>query len=214
MFKIDQAPAQFYRKIGNPEHGREIRAIGNPKAATSFELFADVFIKPATVHSKWITTTGTLLIVPLFGAIELVQEDRDAFIHINQVSKLWVKAGTKLQFKNIYPDHSVRFLMLLIKSDTAEPQSTVEYKLDMLNDLQEVHTDRSCSLNLGQFEGREETVYTYQRKDTSVFAYVLQGAFEFQNRLLETGEGLCIWDQNPIELEALSNKAYLALIEF
>lgn len=213
MISMTQTPAQFYRKFNPLDAGREIRAIGNPESETSFELFADVFLKPATYNSKWITTTGTLILVPLFGAIELIQDEKPRFTHINQVTKIPVKAGTKLKFKNVYPDHSVRFLLYLIKQETQEIQTTA-YTLDSKNNLQTVYKTDFNYLSLGQFEGREETVYTYKNKNTSVFAYVLQGAFEFQNRLLETGEGICLWDQKPIELEALANNAYLALIEF
>lgn len=214
MIPTAQAPAQFYRKRQADDRGREIRAIGNPKTATAFELFADVFIPPGTMHNKWITTTGTLFIVPLFGAIECNVDTDETFIHINQVAQVSVKAGTKLRFKNVYPDHSVRFLLFLIKSDSAVPFQIQDYTLEAINKLHNLDVQASAAVHLGQFEGREETVYHYKKENTSVFAYVLQGAFEFQNRLVETGEGICLWDQQAIALEALANNAYLVLIEF
>lgn len=44
-------------------------------------------------------------------------------------------------------------------------------------------------------------------------AFVLQGTFEVENRLLEAKDGLALWNTANIELEALSNEAILLLLE-
>lgn len=46
-----------------------------------------------------------------------------------------------------------------------------------------------------------------------VFAFVIEGAFEIQGRLLEAKDGLALWNDNEIEMEALSNGAIILLIE-
>ena len=43
--------------------------------------------------------------------------------------------------------------------------------------------------------------------------FVIHGAFEVENRLLESRDGLAIWNTDRIELEALSNEAILLLLE-
>ena len=52
MQRITQAPAQFYRRQEKDKIGREIRAIGNPKKATNFELFSDLFILPGETLNR------------------------------------------------------------------------------------------------------------------------------------------------------------------
>jgi quercetin 2,3-dioxygenase len=42
---------------------------------------------------------------------------------------------------------------------------------------------------------------------------VLQGAFEVQYKLMETRDGLALWNAKEIEIEALSNEAIIMLIE-
>ncbi len=65
-----------------------------------------------------------------------------------------------------------------------------------------------------KFAGRKEAVYKISRQKNSVFAFVIQGAFEVQGRLLHARDGLGLWDDtNLIELEALSNDAIVLLVE-
>ena len=216
MQRITQAPAQFYRRQEKDKIGREIRAIGNPKKATNFELFSDLFILPGETLNRWITCTSNVLIIPQFGAVELYAPGINEFAHINQVASFYIKAGSKLRFKNVYPEHTVRFLIIAIKSTNETAKRTVDYTLNTLNTLKEVYkySDSQLYLNLGNFEVRKERIYQFNDSSNSVFAYVLQGAFEFENRLLETGEALCCWDTDQVALEALTGDAYLLLLEF
>ena len=216
MHPIKQAPAQFYRRLEKDKKGRELRALGNPEKATHFELFTDLFIQPESNIQKWITSSCNVLIVPLYGAVELIAPEVNEFIHINQVASFYVKAGSKLTFKNIYPEHTVRFLIIALKSANNTVKRTVTYKFNTLNLLREVYKDPDTGLclNMGNFEGRKEAMYSLKTATNAIFAYVLQGAFEVNNRLLETGEALCCWNTDRVEVEALSGNAYLLLLEF
>ncbi len=75
--------------------------------------------------------------------------------------------------------------------------------------------DNMCPIvKIGKFAGRKEAVYKISRQKNSVFAFVIQGAFEVQGRLLHARDGLGLWDDtNLIELEALSNDAIVLLLE-
>jgi hypothetical protein len=46
-----------------------------------------------------------------------------------------------------------------------------------------------------------------------VFVYVIEGAVEFQNRLLEQRDGLALYSVTTSEFEALSNDAILLVLE-
>ena len=45
------------------------------------------------------------------------------------------------------------------------------------------------------------------------FVFIIEGAFEVQNRLLEARDGLSLWNLSKLEFEALSNDAILMIIE-
>ena len=66
---------------------------------------------------------------------------------------------------------------------------------------------------IGQFDGREEAVYTLKDPKNGAFIFVIEGAFEVQNRLLESRDSLALWSVGNLELEALSNNALILLLE-
>ena len=210
----EQSPAQFYPKKGNLTPGREIRAIGNSNDLGSIELFSDVVLKQTERSSNWFSESGNVLILPLFGALEVRENNKTGFIHINQIATFPVKAGTKMEFKNVYPDDSIRFIMIFRKGEAVKRPQTENYTFSSVNRLQQIYKDTFSILNLGQFTGRTEAAYTRSKPDKSFFVYVIQGAFEVEERLLEAGEAIYLWDQKELELEALSNNAYLLVLEF
>ncbi|MBT1698055.1 pirin [Fulvivirgaceae bacterium PWU4] len=69
------------------------------------------------------------------------------------------------------------------------------------------------SFLLGTFQGREEGTYQLRNPANGVFIFVLEGAFEVQNRLLHARDGLAITHAEVIEFEALSNEAIILIIE-
>ena len=65
---------------------------------------------------------------------------------------------------------------------------------------------------MGKYEGRQKGKSRVQFNHNT-FIYVVSGAFEVNDRLLETGDGICFWETNLIEFEALSNNAVFLIIE-
>nr|WP_276368981.1 hypothetical protein [Chryseolinea sp. H1M3-3] len=66
---------------------------------------------------------------------------------------------------------------------------------------------------MGKFSGRHHCTFKTAFCRRHVFAFVLEGAFEFQNRLLEQRDGLSLSNVSELEFEALSNDAILLLFE-
>ncbi|WP_409034090.1 hypothetical protein [Runella sp.] len=67
---------------------------------------------------------------------------------------------------------------------------------------------------MGKFGGREEGIYTVRNPERNgVFIFVIEGAFEVQNRLLHPRDGLSLTHVTEVEFEALSNDAILLVLE-
>ena len=67
---------------------------------------------------------------------------------------------------------------------------------------------------IGKFAGRKEADYELKSPESSLFVFVLEGAFEVQGRLLHAKDGLALWNgPQHFELEALSNEAIVLIIE-
>ena len=52
-----------------------------------------------------------------------------------------------------------------------------------------------------------------QNKNNGIYAFIIEGVFEVQDRLLHTKDALDLWNTDEIDFEALSNGAILLLFE-
>ena len=84
------------------------------------------------------------------------------------------------------------------------------YQNNLLNVVLETEEYR---VMFGVFDGRKEVEYYLKNPGNGIFAFIINGAFELENRLLENRDGLAIWNTDIIELEALSENAILLLME-
>jgi quercetin 2,3-dioxygenase len=66
---------------------------------------------------------------------------------------------------------------------------------------------------IGKYDGRKKGIYSLQNKNNGIYCFVIEGAFEIQDRLLHAKDGLAIWNTDEIDFEALSNGAILLLFE-
>lgn len=68
-------------------------------------------------------------------------------------------------------------------------------------------------IHIGKFDGRRDGVLKINESSSGVFVFVIEGAFEVQNRLLHPRDGLSLGNVREVEFEALSNEAILLMIE-
>jgi quercetin 2,3-dioxygenase len=147
-----------------------------------------------------------IILIPIVGAVEC----DDHFVEAGQTQFLGMPAGTSFTITNPYETELVKFLQVWIKvSGTAAPE-LISFDLDTdRNQLLEVNRN----VSIGKFDGREEAVYNISQTGNGVFAFVIEGEFEVQYRLLQAGDSLALWEIDQIELEALSNDAIILIVE-
>lgn len=105
---------------------------------------------------------------------------------------------------NPYKEELVNYLILGIDAQPA----VIDFTL-INNSIQ----SPVANIHLGKFDGRRDGVYNLAQESFGIFAFVIEGAFEVQNRLLHPRDGLALWNIKEIEFEALSNEALILLIE-
>lgn len=66
---------------------------------------------------------------------------------------------------------------------------------------------------IGIFDSRKEGFYQLSNTENSIFGMVLNGAFEFQNRLLHNRDALVISDIELLEFESLSQDSLIIFFE-
>lgn len=141
---------------------------------------------------------STSLIIPLVGDVVTNQ----------RISPGQAQIINSPTISNPHNEELVNYLHLAFNKVTEE--LIFDFTL-VANRLQQLTTTNH--FYLGKFGGRRDDVYKLSGGSAGVFVFVIEGAFEVQNRLLHPRDGLALWDLTEVEFEALSNEAMLLLIE-
>ena len=181
----------------------------------------------AGTHSLELVATEAVyvLVLPITGAVQVSGPQAAASVEVEEVQLLALPANGAVRFTNPYETELISFLHLwLIIEPAASALTWQRFTFDsqhLENQLVEVVPAANgepaprlpFSLSLGRFAGRHEAVYTGRKAGACFFAFVLAGAFELEGRLLHEKDGLALWETNEFELEALSNNAFILILE-
>lgn len=122
----------------------------------------------------------------------------------------------KLHIRNDYDNELINYLYLRLRTDTASAlygilQCDIASTDNQLLSLAPPRDSGDPRAYLGRYQGRQETVMPIP-PGTDVFIYVIEGAFEVQNRLLHARDGLALRHVHELEFEALSNEAVILAV--
>jgi quercetin 2,3-dioxygenase len=163
-----------------------------------------------------------ILLLPMVGGIiSRDKEGNDSFVEAGQVQLYYQRAGEQIQISNPYSDELVNYLQLGFRCKGIRARHSVSFSFNInegRNQLTELFTIMQGEqligkASIGKFDGRKETEHHLLSQNNRVMAFVLQGAFEIENRLLESRDSLALWNTTAVELEALSNEAILLFLE-
>lgn len=165
-----------------------------------------------------------ILLIPVVGAIDFKDTmGNKGMVQAGEIQVLDMPKGASVEITNPYETSLVKYLQVWIRRN---PGKTVMAAPRVLSFNLEDNRNRLINLfagpgegpatyagAIGKFAGREEAVYTIGNTGHGLFAFVIEGVFEVQHRLLHPGDGLGVWDLQEVELEALSNDAIVLLLE-
>jgi len=69
------------------------------------------------------------------------------------------------------------------------------------------------TISIRKYDGRIDDVYKIKNTDCRIFAFVIDGAFAVQNRMMQAIDGLALWNVDEKEFEASSNEATIVFME-
>jgi redox-sensitive bicupin YhaK (pirin superfamily) len=165
-----------------------------------------------------IEADSEIVLIPVVGAITYKDSlGNTNIIESGECQVITVPKDTTIQIGNPYDNELVNFLQLWFYKPCEElntpqlvPFDIVNYK----NRLVPIPVGNTpFKYGIGKYAGREESVYQLSNARNGLFAFVIQGAFEVQYRLLHPRDGLALWEADAVEWEALSNEAILLVIE-
>jgi quercetin 2,3-dioxygenase len=155
-------------------------------------------------------------LIPLIGGLQYkTTTGVQAPVEPGQTHRLWLPTGTQLSITNFYEDERINFLHLWL---TPEPMTHTpevqEYTIDLDQQNKLISLgDLTPDLHIGQYQGRAEGIYIPRNPTKGTFAFVIHGAFEIENRLLEPRDAVALWNTPEITFEALSSDAIVLFIE-
>lgn len=187
----------------------------------ALEVLNDETLMPECSHELRVERLCLVILLPIVGAIEVEEKGREPkFVDSGEALFLLASPDNIYTIANPYPDEAINYLQIRVNDSPflSTPMSlsgiTVQFDLSEKNVLLPVrgYNGSSAHLFIGQYDGRAEGIFTSWNAGHHAFVFVIEGAFEVQNRLLERRDGLALRNAEEIEFEALSNGAIILII--
>ena len=191
----------------------------NKKPFGALQLLNDDTLAAGKSLKMSIESHTDVIILPLVGGFEYKSSiGQQGFLETGQTLILSLEKDNTYEIVNPYETELINFLQIWIKHNDISPfihkNETITFNLENKNTILPVHTPLSKNaFFIGQYGGREEDEYILKNFSNSVFVFVVEGAFEVANRLLETRDGMALSHIETVEFEALSHDAILLLLE-
>lgn len=154
----------------------------------------------------------SLMILVLYG--EILINDFKKQISAHEVFTLKSTETDFLTLKNNLEDEKADILIIELESKRQDDSFLIkDLNIDFRNSFVQITEDFDYPNFIGLYDGRKEDTYVFYKPQKSVFGMVFNGAFEFQNRLLETRDAILLSEITVLEFEALSENALILFLE-
>jgi len=196
------------------------------RAYNSFGQHEQVLVKDVTLAGSKTTYAeskngGLLILLPVAGKLAYAdKQGKRGSVEAGEVVVYDLKAGQALTILNPFEEALIRDLEIWCFSGGAQATPNgevvslaIDTKRNRLLALLRAKMQTSgFRAYVGKFDGRQEGRLLV-RPENKVFAYVIDGVCEVQNRLLQSGDGLQLTGVDEVEFEALSQEAIVVLME-
>lgn len=225
---IVQVPAQIYKSDSrgvfnsgnhncfatfNFDHYQDL----SRNAFGSLKILNEVILAPQQRITRAVKSNTNVIILPLFGGIEYKDNfGNEEFVRVDQIRVLAADDDLEIQTFNPYKEENVSYLEIDFQMGRQYFKNYFQqYKFgfNLRNKLNRLFEVEKAIGFIGVYDGRKEGRYTLKNPRNGAFVFVIHGAFEVENRLLEAKDGLGISKTPTIEWEALSENAVLLVME-
>lgn len=156
-------------------------------------------------------TPGVILVVPLVGAIEIAASNQHDRQGGGPGEIIRVASQGELVISNPDQKNPANFLLVCLEEKGASGKLSLgEFGGNQLFSPIKLTKHQMC---FGFFDGRQGAAYPLEDLKNGILAYVINGTFELENRLLESRDALAVWNLETVEMEALSENAIILLFE-
>jgi hypothetical protein len=213
-------PTAYTSRFLKADRRAVVRTNGSQTCRTTFEQQArldDVFILPgASVRPDTTGAGGQLLVLPIVGGA-LLTTARGAETALVPGCIYLVPAADADSFTltNPFEKETVNVLLLQAPLPAAASDAVQEFALPLTEkNVLVAPENQALPVRIGLYDSRVKDVIPAIRPGGFSLCYVLNGAFEIEDRLVEHRDALLLWETPAIDFEALSETAILFYLEF
>lgn len=180
--------------------------------------FNDETLMPGACLTYSIPDDHLIFLLPVIGGMgyKFDNEESEHFLEVGQSKLLHVSEACVLTISNVFQNDLINFICCWFSANQTGDQQSITSTFDLdasKKSLVHIFTSTNIKGYIGKFAGRDDFNLKLQCSNGAVFAFVLEGAFELQNRLLQQKDGLSINNVSELEFEALSNDAIILVFE-
>ncbi|TRX32039.1 pirin [Flavobacterium sp. ZT3R18] len=183
----------------------------------TLKVLNEGILAPSQKTNTVIETATEIILLPLFGGISYKDNSGNSdFIRIEQIKHISAEKGMSFELSNPYELENVSYLEIWFTAKTDDFKTNTnlsDFDFSERNKMNFLFEFSNTNGFIGIYDGRKEGFYTLKNNLNGVFVFVINGAFEVENRLLQEKDGLSLKKVDTIEWEALSQNAILLLFE-
>ena len=191
----------------------------------ALRVFNDDTVKAGMGFSKHPHDNMEIVSIPLSG--DLHHKDstgRDEIIREHDVQIMSAGKGIAHSEMNANHDKEVKFLQLWVfpkvrdiepryEQKTFNPEDRNNQILTVVapDDTKAVFINQDAWFSLGKFSKEATTSYKIHKEGNGVYAFILSGKVTINDEVLDTRDGLGIWDTDSINIKAESDAEFLLI---
>ena len=232
LFLADQrgcSQLDYFRSYHSFTFGPYVDAHKTPFG--SLQVINDDTLKAGHRVTMQVDDNTDVLIFPIIGGLAYKSSLGHGFVNAGEIQIFSLTTGMTYEISNPYETESINFLQIWLRNtagDFTPISRQTQFDLTEKNKLRPAFSTAPNGLNphqsargfIGRYDGRKDGIYEVDypadgHPANGVFAFVLNGVFEVQDRLLHERDGLALLADGALTVafEALSNDAILLLLD-
>jgi quercetin 2,3-dioxygenase len=183
----------------------------------SLRILNEGILAPKHTQTTLLESERDVFILPLFGGVDYKDNlGHEDFIRVEQIKHLAAQKGMLFELCNPFEEENVSYLQMEFDAKNQDFENNFklfDFGLSQKNQLISLFETANALGFIGIYEGRKVGLYKLRNPLNGIFVFVINGAFEVENRLLEAKDGLSLQEVKELEWEALSENAMLLVLE-
>ncbi len=162
--------------------------------------------------STYISNENRLSVIwPFVGDLDISIGEKKYKLEEDQLLSFSGKGGIQCIFSNPYLHQDINFLEFYLEPSFSDsPPLIFDLNTQLVPDQL---TTIAYNLFLGKYHYRTESGYLVKNTNSKINIFILHGSFEVQDRLLQSRDGLTIWNIEELEFQALEENSILLIAE-